>query len=91
MDKLAGPGRAKHIKNGRHPRQKIRKLAGLCSYKDNSDFASLEVLLILHPSVERQKDLKSRLSPPETTTRRSSSLPNLLQGQCGIHVQADDS
>jgi hypothetical protein len=41
MDKLAGPDRAKHIKNGRHPRQKIRKLAGLYSYKDNSDFVSL--------------------------------------------------
>ena len=61
MDKLARLNRVNRIKNGRHLRQKIRKLAGPCDYKDDGDFASFKVLLVLHPSVKRQKDLKARV------------------------------
>jgi len=59
MDKLAGPDRAKHSKNGRQSGQKIYKLAGLCRYRDDGDFAFLKVLLVLHPLVESRKDLEA--------------------------------
>jgi hypothetical protein len=61
MGKLARSDRAKRIKNGRYSRQKICKSVRLCSYKDDSDFASLKALLVLHSSVKRQKDFKARL------------------------------
>ena len=61
VDKLASANRAKRIKNDRHSRQKIRKSVRLCGYQDDSDFASLKALLVLHSSVKRQKDLKARL------------------------------
>jgi hypothetical protein len=61
MDKLARSDRAKRIKNGRYSRQKICKSVRLCGYKDDTDFASPKALLVLHSSVQRQKDLKARL------------------------------
>ena len=91
MDKLARSNRAKYIKNGRHTRQKIRKLVGLCGYQDNSDFASLKVLLVLHSLIKGQKYLKARLHRQKQQLTILLPLPNPLQERCGIHVQEDDS
>jgi len=41
-------------------RQNIGQAAGFCGKKDDSDFMSLEVLLVLHSPVERQEDVKAR-------------------------------
>jgi hypothetical protein len=60
-DNLANPDRAKRSENGRNSRQKIGQAVGFCGNRNYSDFASLQVLFVLHSLIKRQKDLKTRL------------------------------